>query len=510
MKTGSTRGLTCAGVALLGWAAFQLASSPAPAYAAAPPTTPQNVRVAACKICHLAEHEGLKDYLDDYGSRGFINFDSARLWKEGLPATDPKSIAVDADRKGDPHQYIYKALDPKFSKAAAKMQRLLGAGNAGYKLLEDTRCLTCHAVDAKPTQTAKQLDQFIRDDKVGMGCTACHGLEGRWLSEHYDAVGTSIPWRTMLPADKAAAGMANLRDPAVKATMCASCHVGSAEEAKVVTHEMYAAGHPWLPPFELASFMEGEPMHWKVPEELMAITSSPKALETFRYKSGDNYYARHVAVGAIASLKAEMGQVAADAMAVQPGKTVDFARFDCASCHHELEYPGLRQSNYKDGRIPGRIPLKSWAGVLPPLVVEHAGQGKAEFDAKWAAVKKAAYDKPFGEPKELAKAAGDLAAWCDGYLKVVNVDGPLTYDANSTDALKAKLKAKLGEKGTAGDQEAAAQLLWAYRVLSPTDKREKHAELSAIVPLNVRAGKLDWLQHFSNGKWDGFADAFAK
>ena len=32
--------------------------------------------------------------------------------------------------------------------------------------------------------------------------------------------------------------------------MCLSCHLGNAREGRVVTHEMYAAGHPPLPGFE--------------------------------------------------------------------------------------------------------------------------------------------------------------------------------------------------------------------------------------------------------------------
>ncbi len=47
-----------------------------------------------------------------------------------------------------------------------------------------------------------------------------------------------------------------------------SCHVGNATQGKVVTHPMFAAGHPPLPPIEVASFSKNEPQHWRDPRDV--------------------------------------------------------------------------------------------------------------------------------------------------------------------------------------------------------------------------------------------------
>jgi len=89
-----------------------------------------------------------------------------------------------------------------------------------------------------------------------------------------------LPWpgavladRTLLKAENVADqerkekaeqfGMQNLRDPVTRAAVCSSCHVGSPSEGKVVTHAMYAAGHPPLTGFELNGLSERMPPHWR-------------------------------------------------------------------------------------------------------------------------------------------------------------------------------------------------------------------------------------------------------
>ena len=67
--------------------------------------------------------------------------------------------------------------------------------------------------------------------------------------------------------EKSAKGLWDIRDPEVRAQRCASCHVGNAAEGKFVTHAMYAAGHPPLPPLEVMTFSRDQPMHYKPPHE---------------------------------------------------------------------------------------------------------------------------------------------------------------------------------------------------------------------------------------------------
>ena len=57
--------------------------------------------------------------------------------------------------------------------------------------------------------------------------------------------------------------MTDLWDPVRRSEICTSCHIGNYKEKKVITHAMYAAGHPPLPGFEAATFSEFQPRHWQ-------------------------------------------------------------------------------------------------------------------------------------------------------------------------------------------------------------------------------------------------------
>src|SRR5262249_3593025 len=137
----------------------------------------------------------------------------------------------------------------------------------GYDVTAAPQCMSCHAVDLTPGSPTDKKQFFV---KQGVNCNGCHGLSEAWQVRHYKeaAKGDRIPWRTATPREKAKSGMADLRNPAVKAQLCASCHVGNPEQGKMLTHAMYAAGHPALPPFELATYLEAQPRHWGRPREL--------------------------------------------------------------------------------------------------------------------------------------------------------------------------------------------------------------------------------------------------
>jgi hypothetical protein len=267
---------------------------------------------------------------------------------------------------------------------------------------------------------------------------------------------------------------------------------------------MYAAGHPWLPPFELGTFLENEPMHWATPDKLpgIAMLGTGDQVKYFRAKAGEDYIARHTAVGAIASLKMEMEQLVVGARAATPGTTLDYARFDCAACHHELLIDGNgspRQRAFKGkSYVPGRPPLKSWTAALPDVVVEALGDPakRAAFDQAFRKVQAAATDKPFGNPALLATAASEMMKWCDDFLATVNVDNDaLTFDKPTVDKLRAAIEQR--RAGAAADPEAFAQLLWASHALTEPGQRKALADKYSGFKFDVRAGQVDWLKEFS-------------
>jgi hypothetical protein len=442
-----------------------------------------------CRGCHTGADKGnAPGYVTRFKSNEFVLLNEATTW----------------DQK-DVHSIAYANLSGPLGQ---KMEKLLK-----YKVAEAPQCLTCHSVDLHPDTPlkGKSLDDFATAE-AGVNCTVCHGLGRNWQFDHYEEPtkkGAPLPWRMKDPRDKFNRGMADLRNPVVKARLCVSCHVGCAEEGKVVTHEMYAAGHPPLPPFELATFMGSEPKHWGYPtdESLIYFTnlakeSADKTWPLFHYHPAvaEAYLARHLATGAIATLDAELRLLEADAASANnptPSTGVDFARFDCYACHHDLKYPSDRQKRGYEGP-PGRPPLKAWIGVLAGIVAEHlAGLEDpklkalaASFGPKWLAVRKAALARPYGDPAELQRTTADMSAWCDEFLQEMNTTTTPIYTPKQAARLVDMVAKTAGNPKWTADPEAAMQLTWAFITLRSDLQRpvapSQLADLDKIIAVRVR------------------------
>ncbi len=504
MTSGHSRWVLAAAVVAIGLFLVAGGRTPAPVAAAAPQDKDSllpkdeddySVSFTACKRCHnySSPQDAKKDaFAVDFKSNEFVLLSEGTTWQQQ-----------------DPHSRAFEVLK---SPLGQQMSELLK-----YKVTEAPQCLTCHAIDTAPRVplAQKKTSHFQTDE--GITCTACHGLRRPWQSKHYEDRAKIIPWRLLPPEEKEQAGLRNLRDPVVRANLCASCHVGSAAEGRVVTHEMYAAGHPPLPPFELGTFMECQPAHWGTPVySSLAYFEGDNAAQfaargkkdlpknwewdLYRFHPADKevFMARSVVAGAVGSLRAEMHMLAANAAAAADPKSegIDYARFDCYACHHDLVVPSDRQKRGYDGK-PGRPPMKAWLSALPGVVAEHAdalpplaGAGKA-FQAKWGAVRAAALSRPFGDPVAVKAAADDMAKWCDDFLaKTANGGQPLYTKAESERLLAAISAAATSPKWTA-DPEAAMHLTWAYLSLrpgvgGPPDAAALEA-LGKTVPVRVRA-----------------------
>ena len=130
-------------------------------------------------------------------------------------------------------------------------------------------CLNCHSL---PTRGRGSRTYTPETD--GVTCVACHGARAAVGSETH--VRASNEWRATPRPERERASVRDDRPvgpgpPPSRSTP--SCHIGSFDEGKVVTHDMYAAGHPPLPCFETATFGDLEPRHWqflseKTPERL--------------------------------------------------------------------------------------------------------------------------------------------------------------------------------------------------------------------------------------------------
>jgi hypothetical protein len=471
---------------------WQKQPDPACHYLAKGPTkeTAGNPRpgIARCQACHNGADKGQAGgFVQGFKSNEFVLLNESVTWS----TSDVHSIAL-------------SVLDGPLGK---RMEQVLGRGDKTYSVTADVRCLTCHSADLTPT---KPLAQKVTGDFAtgsgGVNCTVCHGLLQQWQDDHYDdslikKKGDPLPWRSMSPASKWQRGMADLRNPVVKAALCVSCHVGNPAEGKIVTHEMYAAGHPPLPPFELAAYMEAEPKHWGYPTDprLKFFDDVPAKdrwpLFHFHSATDESYLSRHYAVGAVATLRAEAELLLADAeLAAKGSDLIDYARFDCYACHHDIPDEARQKRGYEGA--PGRPPLRASSAVPARLVARHAegidtGGLKAKaagFEEKWASLRKAATAKPFGHPEQVKLSARSVIDWCNGFL-AVQCD---TADPIYTAAHATRLRDLIREHATgpaAADPEAAFALGWGYRTLANEGGKTSDAldeKLAKVIPLNVR------------------------
>jgi hypothetical protein len=408
--------------------------------------------VSSCKDCHSKEKEPPEDYL--------CRCTEARVWS-----------------KEDKHAFAYKALE---GERGQRMQALLG-----YNVTASSACLSCHSVVTPTGATAAKT--FKQDE--GVSCVACHGyallaapdknkLAVSWIAFHGDEANHDA-WRGLTRAVKHDVyGMTDLWDLAKRARLCASCHIGNVQENKVVTHEMYAAGHPPLPGFEVVTFSSQMPRHWQYLKEktqpirkIVGISDREAALEETHL----------LAIGALVALRETLGML--EAQIASPAWP-EFAQFDCYACHHELQSKSWRQKRGY-AAAAGRPPLRQWSTALVEVGLHHAAIDTetaaklvTEFQDHLAALQSAVDARPFGDPGRVKKQAQVLGQWLDRQVRVIQ-DRIAKGDKSGGYGLKASAKlldlvVRLqGPSQRVPDFDAARQLAWAYQVLY-LDTESKH------------------------------------
>jgi len=403
----------------------------------------------------------------------------------------------------DKHQIAFNALLNERGQGIAV--------RLGYKKAADIKaCLSCHAL---PEFGAAATNPALLAG--GVTCVACHGPFLEWVEIHPRGSlfeGEAAPnqaksrrndWAHLGREEKERAyGMTDLWNPVRRAETCASCHIGNHDAGKVVTHAMYAAGHPPLPSFEVVTFSDAQPRHWeylaqKTPARLNRLMPLPNPR--------NREQAQLVLISAVVVLRESMRLLAEQAAADEPepvgGRWPDFARFDCYACHHEIQAndgASWRQVRRRDGS-PGRPTLPDWPLVLIRLAIDAAGEQqaaarKAQLAQHLVALRQAANARPFGDPKTIAQAARDVATWSDSLLTSLSrtiVDGAKArqlLDRLCTMAVDTK-----------PDYESARQIVWAFRaifresvpVTAKPDEVIEHVldDLDAELALNLSSAK---------------------
>ena len=352
------------------------------------------------------------------------------------------------------------------------------------------QCMSCHA------GWDKQQDDFdfeIVKYGTGVSCESCHGPSADWLADHSEP-----EWRKMDPREKESDfGLVDTRNPVKRSQQCFACHVGSVEQGKVVTHEMYAAGHPPLPGIEIESFADQIPRHWRYLSEKkpdFEFASEFKKHYSFNSEtknsipwSGDDEFprTRNLLVGGVMAsaysvnllaqsageyvkLKESAGDKSEASTARSPWP--EFASFDCAACHHNLKATGWDRGF---AGIPGRPPAQYWPRPLSKLGLAYLKVRKQsdlvdEFEKEQAEFQQALDRQPFGDPEELLKQGSKYSNW----LRDVAANGiqskPLTSD--DANAVLCILCGCTEDSGFSPDDEvwdfhSARQLAWAINLV---------------------------------------------
>jgi hypothetical protein len=430
-----------------------------------------------------------------------------------------RGIEVSIWEPHDKHALAFKVLGDE---RARRMGKILG-----WDVQTKKECLTCHSVWLEGKNNSRFAEDFKREQ--GVSCVACHGpdvvvLPGQgkaprigWVDTHgAKNVEFRKAWRKLSRPEKDAAwGMTDLWDPVKRTRLCGSCHIGNAAQGKVVTHEMYAAGHPPLPGFEVVTFSNQMPRHWQYLVEKKETIQKLVEHSDVQARLEQTHL---LAVGGLVALRESLNLLAAQATGEH---WPEFAHFDCYACHHDLKSKSWRQERGYAGN-PGRPGLREWptALVRPGLVHAAATDQEAaklvgEFHEQYAALQAVFDAQPFGKPEAIRQHAEKLGKWLDAQVqriqdRSVREEAKGSYGPGATvkdlTDLYGLLERSLPQaKGTAKGQrsvpdfDSARQLAWAYHVLyleaaSRHDAAERKKIAEAMESQPAWEGLSDYLR----------------
>ncbi|MFM7291944.1 MAG: multiheme c-type cytochrome [Planctomycetia bacterium] len=291
----------------------------------------------------------------------------------------------------DAHSRAHLALSPENPRTRG-MEEVLG-----IKAAATAACVACHAHPAG--EPAVEEENAVVH--AGISCETCHGAGSGYFEPHMEK-----RWRFLSSPEKEALGMHDLRNPVSKAENCLSCHLGDVESGKVITHGMYAAGHPPLPAFEMESFGKGMGPHWKRLWDKSLPIQEQAAAAGYRTEAASE--SQRSLIGGLVALRASIMLVEDYAAACRDvgGERPwpELALYDCQACHHELKIPSGRQQAGYGRLVPGRPSLVRWPRGLAGVAFAEAGlpTDVDELVAPWVA---ALNERPFAEAAALRATA---------------------------------------------------------------------------------------------------------
>ncbi len=422
-----------------------------------------------CAFCHgTAASKTEPDLPSDIGGRsndGWILGDELVTWNDH-----------------DCHHQAFASLLNDQSKQMAKQLGIVDP--QGNSLAHrDRRCLSCHS--SMPVEQMALQGELVQEETsnnplytIGVSCEACHGPAGKradglegWGSAHAKSFEQDDPkqWRTLSPQSKFDEfGYWDVHSPRSQARICLSCHVGNVEQQKIITHEMYAAGHPPLPSFELSQFVEQMGRHWQRLDEKNKVVRDDFLKRRQRlqpegaageFDPSDLAVTKATMIAALVSLEESM-QLTADLIDPSPASNQwpELANYACFACHHELQRDGWRKTRRLTTH-PGRPTLHEWPFALSRAVTDTLDRERKDFsfDAEIRGVMTALNSRPFGSTEELKTAATTLARTAEARSRELN---SLTIDRTRARDFLSNI-ASVGAAENV-DYDSARQFVWAY------------------------------------------------
>jgi hypothetical protein len=387
--------------------------------------------------CHLREFRVWAR--EDKHARGYAVLTTegeTKIWLDGLEklSADDRAAVLASVKFGQ--------------ETTRRMEAKLGwkPGEAASR----AECLACHAMAPMEDRPMADIKSAVKD---GVSCEVCHGPGGVWTSSHTNRE----RWWTRNHAERSANyGYRDVRDPVARATLCASCHVGSPEvkgehPRRFVTHDMYDAGHPPLPSFEIGWFSESMPAHWRTEGEKPATTVKQyreSAVGKADAPAAEATKARHVLIGALVSLRQSALLAKTDAEA---GRWPELSHFNCYACHQSLTLsPARRPFPKLAGLTRGRPFPHLWTANLNELAAPGSEAVMERFRA-------AMTGQVYGDAKNVAEASKGVADWCDQALAELGRKPVSKEQARQLLKSLANLAASRPM-----DYDSARQLAWAY------------------------------------------------
>lgn len=420
-----------------------------------------------CSICHgkvQAPADDLPLDVRGLGNDGWIRGDELLTWV-----------------RDDYHYQAFAVLLNDQSREMAKhLGRVDARGNSNIH--QDRRCLACHS--SMPVDAMESVDDLVSVDTtqdsrytIGVSCEACHGPAGNrsdGVKGWDDAHVVDREWRFKSSQDKFAKfGYWDVHSTRTQTRICLSCHLGNVEQKKVITHEMYAAGHPPLPSFELSQFVHQMPRHWRRLDEKPKglrdkfIETQRRLLEDgvpdARFDADEQVVTRATVTAALVTFEESMRLTAdltveADAHSRWP----ELANYSCSACHHELQRNGWRRTR-RSSLTPGRPSLHEWPGALARASIIAMGKNQPNdlIDTAMSEVVIALNSRPFGNRSELGSAALNLAMVAEIQSRDLST---VHVDRLFAEALLNAIS-ELATNETV-DYDSARQLVWAYERIS--------------------------------------------